>query len=150
MLPPLPVSDMTTGIVGALGAMIGLRDRAVKGGSYHVVGSLVAADTVALEEEVGLYPPEVVSKTAERFGFQDETPDQFVSEVLMQVANGWKKGLPGYTDEDSSLMMTFEQGAWGRQTLLRPVVKLGDDEATPLWRTAPVPHCYHDRGIQWQ
>ncbi|KAJ5657889.1 CoA-transferase family III [Penicillium longicatenatum] len=149
VLPPLPVSDMITGIVGALGAMIAVRDRAVKGGSYHVSTSLVAADTISLEKEVGLYPPEVVKQTAERFGFPPITPDQFVSEVLISVIDGWKRGLPGYLDEDSKLMMTFEDGYWGRQSLLKPVARLGIDEATPTWTSAPVPNCHHERGISW-
>ncbi|ODM19544.1 hypothetical protein SI65_04528 [Aspergillus cristatus] len=149
VLPPLPISDMVTGLVGALAGMIALRERAVKGGSYKVTSSLVAADTIALEKEVGLYPPEVVKETNERCGFKEITPDQFVSEVLVNVVLGWKKGLPGYLDEDSSLMTTFEEGPWGKQTLLKPVVRLGDEEATPKWTSPPVPHCYHDRGISW-
>lgn len=149
VLPPLPISDMVTGLVGALAGMIALRERAVKGGSYNVVSSLVAADTIALEKEVGLYPPEVVKETNERCGFKEITPDQYVSEVLVNVVLGWKKGLPGYLDEDSSLMTTFEEGPWGKQTLLKPVVRLGDEEATPKWTSPPVPHCYHDRCISW-
>ncbi|KAJ5903552.1 CoA-transferase family III [Penicillium tannophilum] len=149
VLPPLPVSDMITGIVGALGAMIAVRDRAIKGGSYHVATSLVAADAIALEKEVGLYPPEVVKQTAERFGFLQITPDQYVSEVLMTVVDGWKRGLPGYLDEDSKIMMTFEDGYYGRQSIMKPVARLGIDEATPTWTSAPVPSCHHDRGITW-
>ncbi|RAH84667.1 CoA-transferase family III [Aspergillus japonicus CBS 114.51] len=68
VLPPLPVSDMTTGLVGALAAMMAVRDRTTQGGSYHVVSSLVAADAVALEPEIGLHPPAVVARTAQRFG----------------------------------------------------------------------------------
>jgi hypothetical protein len=149
VLPPLPVSDMITGLVGALAAMIAVRERAVKGGSYHITSSLVAADAVSLEEEVGLYPLEVVEETTKRFGFPSTTPDQFVSEVLIGVVDGWKKGLPGYLDEDSNLMTTFEQGTWGRQTLLKPVARLGDDESTPRWTAPPVPNCYHERAITW-
>ncbi|KAJ5920998.1 CoA-transferase family III [Penicillium verhagenii] len=149
VLPPLPVSDMLTGIIGALGAMIAVRERAVKGGSYHIVTSLVAADAISLEKEVGLYPPTLVRKTEEKFGFPPITPDQFVSEVLISVVDGWKKGLPGYLDEDSELMMTFEDGYWGRLSLLKPVARLGIQEATPKWTSAPVPNCHHERGIDW-
>lgn len=149
VLPPLPVSDMVTGLVGALAAMIALRERAVKCGSYHVTSSLVAADTIALEKEIGLYPPEVVKETTKRCGFAEITPDQYVSEVLVNVVMGWKKWLPGYLDEESELMTSFEEGPWGKQTILRPVVRLGDEEATPIWTSPPVPHCHHDRGISW-
>ncbi|KAF9884695.1 hypothetical protein FE257_001324 [Aspergillus nanangensis] len=147
VLPPLPVSDMITGVVGALAAMIAVRERAVKGGSYRVSSSLVAADVVALEKEVGLYPVEVVEETKRRFGFLDIKPDQFVSEVLVMVVEGWKRGLPGYLDEESELMTSFD-GPWGRQALLKPVARL-DEASTPRWMTPPVPHCYHERGISW-
>lgn len=149
VLPPLPVSDMTTGVVGALAAMMAIRDRALQGGSYHVVSSLVAADAIALEKEVGLYPPEIVARTAEKFGFVPSTSDQFVSEIMIQVIDGWKKGLPKYLDEDSPLMTEYMQGPWGRQKLLKPVVKLSDEAATPRWTSPSVPYCHHPNDIQW-
>ncbi|KAJ5718712.1 hypothetical protein N7488_004358 [Penicillium malachiteum] len=149
VLPPLPVSDMTTGVVGALGAMMAVRDRAIKGGSYHVVSSLVAADTIALEKEIGLYPPEVVAQTVEKFGFVPSTSDQFVSEIMIQVIDGWKRGLPKYLDEDSHLMTDYQHGPWGQHKLLKPVAKLGDERATPRWTTPAVPNCYHAKDIQW-
>ncbi|PYH68882.1 alpha methylacyl-CoA racemase [Aspergillus vadensis CBS 113365] len=150
VLPPLPVSDMITGIVGAVGALIAVKRRAVEGGSYHITSSLVAADAVALEKEVGLYPLEVVRDTVERFGFKEITPDQYVSEVLIPVIDGWKRGLPHDLDEDSRFMTTFkEPGPWGRQTLLKPVAKLGLEEATPRLTSPPVPHCHHGRYISW-
>lgn len=136
VLPPLPVSDMVTGIVGALAAMMAVRDRAIKGGSYHVSSSLVAADAFSLGKEVGLYPLNVVQETAQRLAFPDTTPDQFVSEVLVSVVNGWKKDLPGYLDEDSKLMTTFDGGFWGRQTIMKPVARLDDDESTARWTSA--------------
>ncbi|KAB8240408.1 CoA-transferase family III domain-containing protein [Aspergillus flavus] len=146
------IGDAASGssyVMGALAAMMAIRDRAVKGGSYHVLSSLVAADNLSLEEEVGLYPLDVVRETAEKFGFVPSTPDQFVMEILLQVIAGWKKGRPGYLDEDSPLMTTFDQGPWGRQTLLKPVVRLDEEAVTPRWTTAPVPNCYHDRNINW-
>lgn len=150
VLPPLPASDMITGIVGALGAMIALRDRATKGGSYFVQSSLVAADAIALEKEIGLYPPEVVSETISRCGFLPISPDQYVSEVLATVVHGWKKGLPGALDEDSKYMLKLDtEGPWGQQTLLKPVVQLGIAESTPTWTSPAVPNCYNDRGIGW-
>ncbi|OBT94375.1 hypothetical protein VE01_07733 [Pseudogymnoascus verrucosus] len=150
VLPPLPVSDMITGLVGALAAMIAVKERALKGGSYHVTTSLVAADTIALEEEIGLYPPETVRQTAEWFGFVPSTPDQFVSEIMIQVIDGWKRRLPDYLNEDSPLMTGFdEQGPWGNQKVLKPVARLGDGKATPKWTSPAVPYCYHDRNISW-
>ncbi|CAJ0549991.1 Ff.00g065860.m01.CDS01 [Fusarium sp. VM40] len=149
VLPPLPVSDMTTGLVGALAVMMALRDRASKGGSYHVISSLVAADAIALEKEVGLYSPEIVAQTAERFGFVPSTSDQFVSEIMIQVIDGWKKGLPGCIEKDSDLMEVVQGGPWGEQRLLKPVTQLGDSAATPRWTNPAVPNCYYPSSIHW-
>ncbi|PWY92837.1 alpha methylacyl-CoA racemase [Aspergillus heteromorphus CBS 117.55] len=150
VLPPLPVSDMTTGIIGALGAMIALKRRTVEGGSYHVTSSLVAADAIALEKEIGLYPPEVVRDTNSRCGFKEITPDQYVTEILVPVIDGWKKALPHCLDENSKFMTTFDEpGPWGRLSILKPVAKLGVEESTPQWTSPPVPNCHHDKTISW-
>lgn len=149
VLPPLPISDMTTGIVGALAAMMAIRDRARHGGSYHVVSSLVAADNIALEPEIGLYPMDVVLKTAKTFQFKPSNSAQFVSEILIDVYEGWKREFPKYLAEDSPFAKTFDQSPWGRLTMLKPVSRLGNTEATPDWRTSPVPNCDHEGDIQW-
>ncbi|KAJ8103714.1 CoA-transferase family III domain-containing protein [Lipomyces tetrasporus] len=54
VLPPLPLSDMTTGLVGSLGALMALRDRAWHGGSYRVQRALVAADNPDHFQRVGI------------------------------------------------------------------------------------------------
>ncbi|KAE8366259.1 alpha methylacyl-CoA racemase [Aspergillus caelatus] len=149
VLPPLPISDMTTGLVGALGALMALRDRARHGGSYRVLSSLVAADAISLEPEIGLYSPDVVSKNVETFQWGIMEPSQYVSELLMVVLNGWKKVYPEYFSPESPIMTTFDNGHWGHMQLLSPVVKLGDSAVTPHWTTGPVPHCYYDRHISW-
>ncbi|GKU14766.1 unnamed protein product [Fusarium langsethiae] len=69
VLPSLPVSDMTTGALGAVGTLLALRDRATKGGSYAVHASLVAVNTYALRPDVGLYSPETVAECAARTMF---------------------------------------------------------------------------------
>ncbi|KAJ5871103.1 uncharacterized protein N7529_003456 [Penicillium soppii] len=149
VLPPLPISDMTTGLVGALGALMALRDRTRNGGSYRVLSSLVAADAISLQPEIGLYSPEVVQKNQETFQWETMEPSQYVSELLMVVLNGWKRVYPEYFTRESPIMTTFEKSHWGHLQLLSPVVKLGDDSATARWTTPSVPHCYYDRGISW-
>lgn len=149
VLPPLPISDMTTGLVAALGALMALRDRTRNGGSYHVLSSLVAADAISLQPEIGLYSPEVVRKNAETFQWGIMEPSQYVSELLMVVMNGWKKVYPEYFAPTSPIMTSFEKCHWGHLQLLSPIVRLGDESATPRWATPPVPHFYHDRSISW-
>lgn len=151
ILPPLPISDMSTGLVGALGALMALRDRARTGGSYRVTSSLVKADAVSLEPEIGLYSPEVVQKSNELFKWGHIGPEQFVIEILLVVMDGWKRVFPQYFQAggDESLLASYKEGAWGAMGLLKPVTSLSDESATPRWLTAPVPNCYHDQGIQW-
>ncbi|PYI14300.1 alpha methylacyl-CoA racemase [Aspergillus violaceofuscus CBS 115571] len=150
VLPPLPISDMTTGLVGALGALMALRDRARHGGSYRVTSSLVKADVINLEPEVGLYSPEVVERSNQLFKWGHIGPAQFVTEILLVVMDGWKNVFPQYfSPGPESLLSSFEGGPWGRVETLKPVVQLSDPEVTPRWLTPAVPHCYHDRNIQW-
>ncbi|KAJ5090592.1 CoA-transferase family III [Penicillium argentinense] len=149
VLPPLPISDMTTGIVGALATLLALRDRARHGGSYHVVSSLVAGDTILVDPEVGLYPVDVVQRTLDEFQFDRTSPDQFVSEIMIQVIDGWKRVFPEYVAQDSPFMTSFESTPWGRMEILKPVAQLGDEPATPHWSSPPVPICQNDGMISW-
>ena len=149
ILPPLPISDMTTGVVGALGTLLAIRDRALKGGSYHVVSSLVAGDTILVDPEVGLYPVDVMQRTLDQFKFARTSPDQFVGEILMEVVDGWKRVFPEYLAQDSPFMTSFKDGPFGQMELLKPVARLNDEQATPHWKSSPVPICYHDTNITW-
>lgn len=150
VLPPLPISDMSTGLVGALGALLALRDRARKGGSYRVSSSLVKADAIALEPEIGLYSPEIVGKSNELFQWGQIGPAQFVTEILLVVMDGWKKVFPQYFRQGpESFMTSFEEGPWGRMENLKPVVQLSDPKVTPRWLSSAVPHCHHSRTIEW-
>ncbi|OQE40135.1 hypothetical protein PENCOP_c006G02570 [Penicillium coprophilum] len=150
VLPPLPISDMTTGLVGALGAIMALRDRARLGGSYRVTSSLVKADAISLEPEIGLYSPEVVERSNQLFKWGPINSSQFVIEILLVVMDGWKRVFPQYFETGTtSLMTSFEDGPWGRVDILKPVVQLSDSVVTPRWLTPSVPHCYHPQNIQW-
>ncbi|KAL4940750.1 hypothetical protein BDV06DRAFT_15480 [Aspergillus oleicola] len=150
VLPPLPISDMSTGLVGALGALMALRDRARHGGSYRVTSSLVKADAIALEPQIGLYSPEVVEKCNQLFQWGHIGPEQFVTEILLVVMDGWKKVFPQYFESGpKSLLTSFEEGPWGRTEQLKPVVQLSDPSMTPRWLSPAVPNCYHPQDTQW-
>lgn len=150
ILPPLPISDMTTGLVGALGSLMALRDRARHGGSYRVTSSLVKADAIALEPEIGLYSPEVVEQSYQLFKWGHISPSYFVLEILDVVMDGWKRVFPHYFQSGpQSLMTSFHDGPLGHMENLKPVVQLSDSNLTPCWLTASVPHCYHSRSIEW-
>lgn len=146
VLPSLPISDMSTGVLGAVGAMLGLKRRAVEGGSYYAHASLAAVNAYALTEEVGLYPEQTVAECKERFQWGEMRGAHHVLDLLVTVWNGWKKVLGGYLEAGSDWFQSFENSAFGGKQLsiLKPVVKFeGDDEATPAWRSPSVPYAYH-------
>ncbi|KAK3385525.1 CoA-transferase family III domain-containing protein [Podospora didyma] len=161
VLPSLPISDMTAGAVGAVGTMLALRDRAVKGGSYAVHAALVAANTYALSEEVGLYPPEAVKECRDRFQWGEMRGAHHVLDLLRTVWQGWTTTAPlnEYLKEDSGWYQSWEESAFGtenerKQTLsiLRPVARFdiqghdGKEEAEvgvePNWMLPSVPYAH--------
>ncbi|CCT72678.1 related to acyl-CoA transferases/carnitine dehydratase [Fusarium fujikuroi] len=144
VLPSLPVSDMTTGVLGAVGALLALRDRATKGGSYAVHASLVAVNAFALRSDVGLYSPETVAECAKRFQWAEMRGSHHVLDLMMTVWDGWKRVLGRELAEDGGWYQSFETSAFdgNRLSILKPVVSLSDDEVTPRWKTPSVPYAY--------
>lgn len=142
VLPALPVPDMLTGLIGAIGTMMAIRDRARQGGSYHVFASLMAAASLHLSPEVGLYSPEVVQGCQEKFAWEQTSPELFVLELLDVVLKAWDKAMPKSFGEDSPYMSTLK-GDWGEFEVLKPVVQLSDKNASPYYSSAPEPNCYH-------
>ncbi|KAK6824571.1 hypothetical protein PG987_012065 [Apiospora arundinis] len=142
VLPSLPVSDMTCGLLGAVGTLKALRDRATKGGSYAVHSSLVAVNTYALRPEVGLYPKEIVKECADRFQWAEMRGSHHVLDLLVTIYDGWKRVLGAYLEENSGWFQSFEKSAFGgdRLSLLKPVVSFSDKESTPEWRTPSLPY----------
>lgn len=145
VLPSLPISDMSTGALGAVGAMLGLRRRAVEGGSYYAHASLVAVNAYALTEEVGLYPEQTVEECRERFRWGEMRGSHHVLDLLVTVWDGWKRVLGGYLEAGSGWFQSFDDSAFGgkRLSILKPVVHFdGDEESTPRWKTPSVPYGY--------
>ncbi|KAF5639549.1 acyl transferase carnitine dehydratase [Fusarium tjaetaba] len=153
VLPSLPISDMTTGALGAVGTLLALRDRATKGGSYAVHASLVAVNAFALRSDVGLYSPETVAECAKRFQWAEMRGSHHVLDLLMTVWDGWKRVLGKELSEDGGLYQSFETSAFDgkKLSILKPVVSLSDDEVTPRWKTPSVPYAYEKaEGIKFQ
>ncbi|KAG8668030.1 hypothetical protein FPOAC2_10209 [Fusarium poae] len=144
VLPSLPVSDMTTGALGAVGTLLALRDRATKGGSYAVHASLVAVNSYALRPDVGLYSPETVAECAERFQWAEMRGSHHVLDLLLTVWDGWKRVLGSTLAEDSGFYQSFENSAFDgkKLSILKPVVRLSDEKSTPQWKTPSVPYAY--------
>lgn len=145
VLPSLPISDMSTGVLGAVGAMLGLKRRAVEGGSYYAHASLVGVNAYALKEEVGLYPEEVVEECKQRFQWGEMRGQHHVLDLLVTVWNGWTKVFGDYLQVGSGWFQQFSNSAFGgkKLSILKPVVSFGnDDVSNPEWRTPSVPYCY--------
>lgn len=145
VLPSLPISDMSTGVLGAVGAMLGLKRRATEGGSYYAHASLVGVNAYALKEEVGLYPRQTVEECKERFQWGEMRGQHHVLDLLMTVWNGWKKVLGGYLKPEDGWFQSFDNSAFNgrRLSILKSVVKFEGEEATsPHWKTPSVPYAY--------
>ncbi|KAM4063090.1 coA-transferase family III domain-containing protein [Hirsutella rhossiliensis] len=146
VLPSLPIADMLSGAVGVIDTMLALRDRAKFGGSYHATVALTSVDAVQLEEDVGLYPPEIVKKIQDKYKFAPMTPDLHVEELLFILGESWMKnsdllGRDGYMASFSS--------PWGKNhSILAPIVKYENDAASPHWNHGPVPYC-SSKSVAW-
>ncbi|KAM7213286.1 succinate--hydroxymethylglutarate CoA-transferase [Rhypophila decipiens] len=158
VLPSLPISDMTAGAVGALGALMALRDRATAGGSYLVHASIVAGNMFALSKEVGLYSTEVVAKCQQRFQWGEMRGQHHVLDLLRTVLAAWERDdvvreLLREDIGDEGLFASWGESAFGgrRLSVLKPVVRFrvaglgqGEGEAElgvgPEWKTPSVPH----------
>ncbi|KAF4345811.1 acyl transferase carnitine dehydratase [Fusarium beomiforme] len=150
VLPALPVPDMLTGLVGAIGTMMAIRDRARQGGSYHVFASLMTAAALHLKPDIGLYSPMVVEECNDKFKWDKTGPDLFVLELLDVVLKGWKQAIPKFSEQDSPYMCTLK-GEWGELEVLKPVIQLSNPNTSPYFSTAPEPNCYHrSDAIAWK
>jgi hypothetical protein len=141
---------MLTGLIGAIGTMMAIRDRARQGGSYHVFASLMTAAALHLKPEVGLYSPRVVEECNQKFKWDETGPDLFVLELLDVVLKAWRQAIPKLFTKDSPYTSTLK-GDWGEFEVLKPVVVLSDPETSPYFSSAPEPNCYWSSGaITWQ
>lgn len=149
VLPALPVPDMLTGLIGAIGTMMAIRDRARQGGSYHVFASLMTVASLHLKPEVGMYAPSVVERCKEKFKWDETGPDLFVLELLDVALKGWESVMPTYFERNSPHTTTLT-GEWGEFEVLNPVARLASVETSPHYTTAPEPNCYRESGgITW-
>lgn len=145
VLPSLPISDMSTGVLGAVGAMLGLRRRATEGGSYYAHASLTGVNAYALTEEIGLYPEGTVEECRNRFSWGEMRGQHHVLDLLVTVWKGWKLVLGGYLEPEGGWFQSFEGSAFGGQKLsvLKPCVRIeGDDGTTPRWSSGSTPYGY--------
>ena len=140
VLPSLPISDMSTGIVGALSILMMLRDRARYGGSYHGTASLTAYNAFTLTKQVGLYQPEIVAKIQKKFQFRAMTSADHVVPLYYMIAASWKKNSDLITNE--KYYYHFANSVYGKDLrIVAPMVRYSDKKLTPRWDRPPLPFC---------
>lgn len=147
ILPALPISDMVTGSTGVVGVLLALRDRAIKGGSYHIDMSLTAINMVQLTEPFGLYPPEIVKKLQDKYQWGHMSPDLNMDEMLSLVIKSWFQHSDLLNKED--YFVNFEDSPFGRNLrILKPILKFANESTTPVWKHSPVPYLHH-KEVRW-
>ncbi|KAL5866412.1 hypothetical protein ACKVWC_011439 [Pyricularia oryzae] len=143
VLPSLPISDMSTGLLMALTAMCCIRDRAKFGGSYHGHASLAAYNMATLDPEVRLYQRDVVNKINDKYQFPAWSSDAHVAPLYYSILEAWDKHSRLIKDE--KYYVHFSDSVFGANLrVLAPVVQYDDKESCPKWTSPPVPFCHHD------
>ncbi|KAL9571698.1 hypothetical protein ACKAV7_004022 [Fusarium commune] len=142
VLPSLPISDMSTGILAALTIMCGIRDRTKFGGSYHGHTSLTAYNMATLDPEVRLYQREVVQRINDKYQFPTWSSDVHVAPLYYSILDAWGKNSDLIKDE--KYHVHFSDSVFGSDLrVLGPVVQYDKEEYSPKWNSPPVPFCHH-------
>jgi hypothetical protein len=143
VLPSLPISDMSTGILAALTIMCAIRDRAKYGDSYHGHSALTAYNMATLDPDVRLYKREVVQKIQDTYRFAPWSSDAHVAPLYYNIVKAWDENSDLVKDE--GYYVHFSDSVFGADLrVLAPVVRYADKETTPRWTSPPVPFCHHE------
>jgi len=142
VLPSLPISDMSTGIVTALTIMCAIRDRAKFGGSYHGHASLTAYNMATLDPDVRLYQREVVQKINDKYCFPAWSSDAHVAPLYYTILDAWDKHSDLIKDEKYYVHFSDSVLATDLR-VLAPVVQYAEQQSSPRWNSPPVPFCHH-------
>jgi hypothetical protein len=143
VLPSLPISDMSTGILTALTIICGIRDRTKFGGSYHGHASLTAYNMATLDPEVRLYQREVVHKINDKYQFPTWSSDVHVAPLYYSILDAWGKNSELIKDE--KYYVHFLDSVFGSDLrVLGPVVRYDKEDYSPKWNSPPVPFCHHE------
>lgn len=143
VLPSLPISDMSTGILTALTIACAIRDRTKFGGSYHGHAALAGYNMATLDPEVRLYQRDVVQKIQDKFGFAPWSSDAHVAPLYYEIMRAWQENSDLFKDE--KYYVHFDDTVFGKDLrTLAPVVRYSDERITPKWTSPPVPFCHHE------
>jgi crotonobetainyl-CoA:carnitine CoA-transferase CaiB-like acyl-CoA transferase len=147
VLPSLPISDLSTGIVGLVTTLMALRDRGKYGGSYHGTAAITAYNMTTLLPQIGLYPPEIVARLQKKFEFSKMTADLHVLDLFLMIFRTWQNKTSLIRNDQ--FFVSFEKTPYRKSLrILAPVTKFADAEASPHWLGSPVPFC-HFESLEW-
>ena len=142
VLPSLPISDMSTGILTALTIMCAIRDRAKFGGSYHGHAALTGYNMATLDPEVGLYQRETVKRIQDKYQFAPWSSDIHVAPLYYQILKAW--GQKSDLIRNEKYYVHFPDSVFGNDLrVLAPLIRYDEEEVTPRWTSPPVPFCHH-------
>lgn len=142
VLPSLPISDMSTGILTALDIMCAIRDRAKFGGSYHGHAALTGYNMATLDPEVGLYQRRTVERIQDKYQFAPWSSDIHVAPLYYQILKAW--GQKSDLIANEKYYNHFSNSVLGDDLrVLAPIIKYDEEEFTPRWASPPVPFCHH-------
>ncbi|GFP58757.1 acetyl-coenzyme A transferase nodX [Trichoderma asperellum] len=154
VLPSLPISDMSTGILSAVNVMSMLRDRARYGGSWCGCSSLTGYNAATLQPWVGLYQPDIVKRIQDRFQFEPMTSDLHVIELYYAIVQAWdeyaKRNGNSYTRNEEFYTHFNDSVYGGDLRILAPIVQYKnpvDNKSTPTWTSPPVPFCFNETAV---
>ena len=143
VLPSLPISDMSTGILTALTIMCCIRDRTKLGGSYHGHASLTAYNMATLDAEIRLYKRDTVKRISDKFQIPKWSSDIHVAPLYYAILEAWEKHSELIKDE--KYYVHSPDSIFGSDLrVLGPVVKYESEESAPKWDSPPVPFCHHE------
>ncbi|KAH0290015.1 alpha methylacyl-CoA racemase [Aureobasidium namibiae CBS 147.97] len=142
VLPSLPISDMSTGILTALTIMCAIRDRARCGGSYHGHAALTGYNMATLDPEVGLYQRDTVQKIQDKYQFAPWSSDIHVAPLYYQILEAW--GQKSDLIKNEKYYVHFSDSVFGNDLrVLAPIIRYHEEKITPKWTSPPVPFCHH-------
>ncbi|KAI5206941.1 hypothetical protein E4T38_03655 [Aureobasidium subglaciale] len=122
VLPSLPISDMSTGILTALTIMCAIRDRAKFGGSYHGHAALTGYNMATLDPEVRLYQRETVNRIQEKYQFPSWSSDIHVAPLYYQNLKAW--GMSSDLIENEKYYVHFSNSIFGDDLrVLAPMIR---------------------------
>ena len=126
-VPPFPISDYGTGCIGAIAALTGLYNRAIKGGSWHGKASLLQYDLLLFK--AGQYPDKVQDQLRAKCSatFLSMRHNHSVDDISKSALAMLQKDHPELF-QDSNFETWYSNGYKANVRVVKPVVDISGIE----------------------